>query len=214
MIGPPAKPPYCLRFRKSFSAAKKFFELNVRSREIAERAAVEVVGARARDRVDDRAGAVALRRAVVAGLNPELLQRVGERERLILLDSRGRCGSCRPAGTRPGAACVPLVDSRSAPGIVLPDSWFTAVSTMPAPACCSLAASRPLSGSSTMRLESTTSLIVDVVMSTVAVSPATVTVSERSPSSSVMLSVRFWFACSTTSVCRTVRKPASSARIS
>ena len=32
LIGPPPNPPYWLRFRKSFSAAKKPFELNVRSR--------------------------------------------------------------------------------------------------------------------------------------------------------------------------------------
>ena len=32
MIGPPAKPPYCLRFRKSFVGEKKFFALNVLSR--------------------------------------------------------------------------------------------------------------------------------------------------------------------------------------
>ena len=107
-----------------------------------------------------------------------------------------------------------MVESRSAPGIVLPDSWFTSVTTMPDTSMLSRAASRPLSGSSTIRLESTTSDSVDCVMSTVDVSPAKVTVSDSSPSSSVMLSVRFWFACSTMSVCRTVRKPASSALIS
>ena len=85
---------------------------------------------------------------------------------------------------------------------------------MPDTSMLKRAASRPLSGSSTMRLESTTSDSVDCVMSTVDVSPATVTVSDNSPSSSVMLSVRFWFACSTTAVCRTVLNPASSARIS
>ncbi len=85
---------------------------------------------------------------------------------------------------------------------------------MPETSMLNRAASRPLSGSSTMRLESTTSAMVAVVTSTVAVSPATVTVSDRSPSSSVMLSVRFWFACRTTSVWRTVLKPVSSALIS
>ena len=55
---------------------------------VAERAAVEVVGARAGDGVDDRAGARTLRGAVVAGLNRELLQRVRERERLVLLEVR------------------------------------------------------------------------------------------------------------------------------
>src|SRR5262249_14033416 len=54
--------------------------------EVVERAAVEGVGSRARDRVDHGAGAVALRRAVVARLNAELLQRVGERDRLLLLE--------------------------------------------------------------------------------------------------------------------------------
>src|SRR5439155_13195760 len=43
---------------------------------------------RARDRVHDGAGAVALRRAVVGGLNAELLQRVGKWERLVLLEVR------------------------------------------------------------------------------------------------------------------------------
>ena len=42
---------------------------------VAERAAVEGVGARARDGIDDGARAVALSRAVVAGLNTEFLQR-------------------------------------------------------------------------------------------------------------------------------------------
>ena len=47
---------------------------------VAERAPVKVVGARASDGIDDCAGAVALSRAVVAGLNTELLQRFREWE--------------------------------------------------------------------------------------------------------------------------------------
>ena len=47
-----------------------------------------------------------------------------------------------------------------------------------------------------------------------AVWPATVIVSARSPSSSVMFTVRFWLAWSVMSVRRTVLKPVSSARIS
>ncbi len=85
---------------------------------------------------------------------------------------------------------------------------------MPETSMLNRAASRPLSGSSTMRFESTTSAMVAVVMSTLAASPATVTVSDRSPSSSVMLSVRFWFAAAATSVWRTVLKPVNSALIS
>src|SRR5207302_825583 len=58
--------------------------------QVVERAAVQLVGPRARDRIDHGAGAVALRGAVVAGLNAELLQRVGKRERLVLLEVRVR----------------------------------------------------------------------------------------------------------------------------
>src|SRR5207247_8978364 len=54
--------------------------------QIAERAATEVVRARAGDGVDDRAGAVALSGAVVARLDAELLQRVRKWKRLILLE--------------------------------------------------------------------------------------------------------------------------------
>ena len=85
---------------------------------------------------------------------------------------------------------------------------------MPATSVLRRAASRPFKGSSTMRFESTTSAMVADEMSTDAASPATVTVSDRSPSSSVMFSVRFWFAARLTSVCRTVLNPASSALIS
>src|SRR5258706_2825718 len=56
--------------------------------QIAESAAMEIVGPGSRYRVDHRAGAVALRRAVVAGLDAELLERIGERERLVLLEVR------------------------------------------------------------------------------------------------------------------------------
>ena len=64
---------------------------------------------------------------------------------------------------------------RSAPGIVFPDSRSTVVSTMPGTSVLSVAASRPFSGSSTMRFESTTSLRVAEVTSTVGDSPDTVT---------------------------------------
>jgi hypothetical protein len=60
----------------------------------------------------------------------------------------------------------------------------------------SVAASRPFSGNSTIRFESTTSLIADEVTSTVGETPATVIVSARLPSSSTKLTVRFSFACS------------------
>ena len=103
---------------------------------------------------------------------------------------------------------------RTAPGIDLPVSSLTDASTVPATSVCSRATSRPAIGSSTMRAWSTTSLMVAEEMSTVAASPATVIVSARSPSSSVMFTVRFWFACRVMSVRRTVLKPASSARIS
>ena len=109
---------------------------------------------------------------------------------------------------------VPLVDIRSAPGIVFPDSRSTVVSTIPGTSVLSVAASRPFSGSSTMRFESTTSLIVDEVTSTVGDSPATVIVSARLPSSSAKFTVRFWFACSSTPLRCEVRKPVSSAVMS
>ena len=85
---------------------------------------------------------------------------------------------------------------------------------MPDTSMLSRAASRPFSGSSTIRFESTTSAMVALLTSTDAASPATVTVSDSSPSSSVMFSVRFWFACRSDIGRRTVLKPASSALIS
>src|SRR6185436_6947089 len=105
---------------------------------------------------------------------------------------------------------VPLVDNRSAPGMVLPDSWSTAVSTMPATSVLSFAASRPLSGSSTIRLASTTSLSADEVLSTVGDSPVTVTVSAMLLSSTAKLTVTNWSACSTTPLRSAVRNPLSS----
>ena len=56
--------------------------------QVAERAAMEVVRAGPGHRVDDRAGAVPLGGAVVAGLNAEFLQRIRKWERLILLEVR------------------------------------------------------------------------------------------------------------------------------
>ena len=85
---------------------------------------------------------------------------------------------------------------------------------MPGTSVLSLAASRPFSGSSTIRLESTTSLMVALVTSTVAASPATVTVSARLPTSRLTLTVRFWLACSCTPLRWYVRKPDSSAVMS
>ena len=69
---------------------------------------------------------------------------------------------------------------------------------MPGTSVLSVAASRPFSGSSTMRFESTTSLSVADVTSTVGDWPDTATVSSRLPSSSAKFTVRFWFACSRT----------------
>src|SRR5262245_9749753 len=105
---------------------------------------------------------------------------------------------------------VPLVDSLSEPGIVLPDSWSTAVSTMPATSVLSFAASRPFSGSSTIRLASTTSLSDEDVTSTVGDSPVTVTVSAMLLSSTVKLTVTYWSACSNTPLRSAVRNPLSS----
>jgi hypothetical protein len=95
---------------------------------------------------------------------------------------------------------VPLVDIRRAPGIVFPDSRSTVVSTIPGTSVLSVAASRPFNGNSTMRFESTTSLMVAEETSTVGDSPETVTVSASVPSSIEKLTVRFWFACSSTPV--------------
>ena len=49
--------------------------------QVLKRVAMELLAARLADDVDDRAGALAVFRVVVAGLNAELLQRVWERER-------------------------------------------------------------------------------------------------------------------------------------
>ena len=78
---------------------------------------------------------------------------------------------------------------------------------MPATSVLNFAASRPFSGSSTIRFDSTTSLIVADVTSTVGDSPVTVTVSAMLLSSTVKLTVRYWFACSTTPFRCAVRKP-------
>jgi hypothetical protein len=68
---------------------------------------VEVVGARPRDGVHHRAGAVALGRAVVTGLDAELLKRVGKRERLILLEVRiGMAGAIEPERHLPRLGAV------------------------------------------------------------------------------------------------------------
>ena len=69
---------------------------------------------------------------------------------------------------------------------------------MPATSVLSFAASRPFSGSSTIRFESTTSAIVDEVTSTVGDWPDTVTDSAIAPTSIATFTVRFSFACSKT----------------
>ena len=88
LIGPPPNPPYWLRLRKSFSAAKKPFELNVRSRRYSNAPPWNAVRSRARDDVHDGARVVAMRRAVVRRLNREFLECVGEREALVFLEVR------------------------------------------------------------------------------------------------------------------------------
>ena len=90
------------------------------------------------------------------------------------------------------SACDPFELSRKAPGAFFPVSVLTDEITVPATSVVSFVASRPLSGSSTMRVWSTTSLIVALVTSTVAALPATLMVSLNSPSSSATLTVRFW----------------------
>ena len=213
LIGPPPNPPYWLRLRKSFSAAKKPFELNVRSRRYSKAPPWNAVRPRARDDVHDGARIVAMRRAVVRRLNRELLECVGEREALVFLEIRvGVVRAVQPVRVLALAGAVGRNADRARNRLagLLADRRQHRARDQRLQSC-HLASGI---GSSTMRAWSTTSLMVADEMSTVAASPATVIVSARSPSSSVMFTVRFWFACSVISVRRTVLKPASSARIS
>src|SRR4051812_6762033 len=79
-----------LALQKIFGRRKEVSRVPLAVTHVVERAAVEGVRPGARDRVHHRAGAVALARAVVAGLNTEFLQRVREGERLVLLKVRVR----------------------------------------------------------------------------------------------------------------------------
>ena len=75
---------------------------------------MKFVAAGARHGVDHRARTVPLRRTIVAGLNAEFLQRVGKRERLVLLvigigvagaiQSEGHLARLRPVGRHPQRA--------------------------------------------------------------------------------------------------------------
>jgi hypothetical protein len=79
------KPAVLLALQEVLVGRKEVLGGELTIPQIPEQATVQVVGPRSRDRVDDGAGAVALRGAVVAGLNAEFLERVRKRERLILL---------------------------------------------------------------------------------------------------------------------------------
>ena len=70
--------------------------------------------------------------------------------------------------------------------------------TAPATSVVRLAALRPLSGMSIMRVESTTWFNVEVEVSTGLPSAETVTEVRDSPTSSSALRVRLWFACKMT----------------